>query len=593
MSWRVWIAAAVAIAVAGVAAFLLQPPSGAPDDAPSQDEMAENIGAPVMGLLHRGHVPGRSGEIMLVPKPNSYLYGQPDLTVLNTPNFQPGTSHPNPWRYLVHIPIIFWAPGMIESGLAIDRPVDIASIAPTYAEMLGAEPLDGTGEPLDEILSAARGKRSPKMIFNVVIDGGGWNALEEHPRAWPTIAGLRDEGTVYTNANIGSAPSITGALHATFGTGHYPLQHGFPGNQMRDPEGEGREGDPTIDTWLENADPRYMEEPAQAELWDEQNGNRPLVATVSYEGWHLGMIGHGAQRDGGDKDIAVLWEKDDFECFINEDYYTLPSYLRETDLATLERYERQLDERDGEDDGLWFGNDLETIQDATDAEDPDHAALASLRPGTPAFARFTGDAVVDVIRKESWGRDDLTDLFWVEMKMPDYAGHAWNMISPEEEDVIFEVDAQIARFRKELDRKVGRGNYLMMISADHGQQPVPEVTGGWRINSAELGADVKERFGEEVVTKVTPVDVYLDLDVVEEEDIDMGEIASFLGTYTIEDNIPEEQPGADRVPEARLDETVFAGVFSTDYLSSLTPERIETFGEGDYPEGRLHEEPEG
>jgi hypothetical protein len=216
-----------------------------------------------------------------------------------------------------------------------------------------------------------------------------------------------------------------------------------------------------------------------------------------------------------------------------------------------------------------------------------------MRPGTPAFARFTGDAVVDVIRNEDWGRDDVTDEFWVEMKMPDYAGHAWNMISPEEEDVIAEVDAQIARFRKELDRKVGRGNYIVMISADHGQQPVPEITGGWRINSAELGADVKERFGEEVVTKVTPVDVYLDLDVVEEEDIDMGEIASFLGTYTIEDNIPEEAAGADRVPEARLEEKVFAGVFSTDYLSSLTPERIETFGEGDYPEGRLDDEPEG
>ena len=593
MSLRVWIAAAVAVAIALVAVFLLQPPTGAPDDAPSQDEMAESIGTPVMELLHLGHVPGRSGEVMLVPKPHNYLYGQPDLTVLNTPDFQPGTSHPNPWRYLVHVPVIFWAPGLIDPGLSVDRPVDISSIAPTYAEMLGGEPLTGAGAPLEEILDVTRGERNPKVIFNVVIDGGGWNALEEHPRAWPTIDELRNDGTVYTNANIGSAPSITGALHATFGTGRFPIEHGFPGNQMRDPEGVGRDGDPTIDTWLENADPRYMEEPAQAELWDEQNENRPIVATVSYEGWHLGMIGHGSQREGGDKDIAVLWEKEEFEWTINEDYYTLPSYLRETDLATLERYERQLDDRDGMDDGLWFGNDLESIQDATDPEDPDHGSLVSVRPGTPAFARFTGDAVVDVLRAEDWGRDALTDMFWVEMKMPDYAGHIWNMISPEEEDVIAEVDTQIARFRQELDRKVGRGNYIIMISADHGQQPVPEVTGGWRINSAELGADIKERFGEEVVSKVTPVDVYVDLEVVEDEGVDIDEIASFLGTYTIEDNIPEEQPGADRVPEARLEETVFAGAFSTDYLSSLTPERIATFGEGEYAEGRLDEEPEG
>ena len=248
MSWRVWAAAIVAVLAASVAIFLLRPGSGTSDDVPTQDEMAESIGGPVMELLHRGHVPDRSGEIMLVPKPNNYLYGQPDLTVLGTPDFQPGTSHPNPWRYLFHIPVIFWGPGLVDPGLAVDRPVDISSIAPTYAEMLGAESLEGAGDPLDEVLRATRGKRNPKVIFNVVIDGGGWNVLREHPRAWPTIEEFRDDGTTYMNANIGSAPSITGALHATFGTGHYPLEHGFPGNQMRDPEGVDREGDPTIDT---------------------------------------------------------------------------------------------------------------------------------------------------------------------------------------------------------------------------------------------------------------------------------------------------------------------------------------------------------
>jgi Type I phosphodiesterase / nucleotide pyrophosphatase len=121
------------------------------------------------------------------------------------------------------------------------------------------------------------------------------------------------------NATLGSAPSITGALHATFGTGSYPREHGIPGNQMRGADAK------NTDTWLQNADPRYLELPTVSELWDEQNGNRPIVATVSYEGWHLGMIGHGAQRHGGDKDIAVLWEAEDDNWFINEDYYELPS----------------------------------------------------------------------------------------------------------------------------------------------------------------------------------------------------------------------------------------------------------------------------
>ena len=77
----------------------------------------------------------------------------------------------------------------------------------------------------------------PKAIVTVVIDGGGWNALQAHPDSWPNIAGLMRDGTTYTNATIGSAPSITGALHANFGTGTYPVTHGIPGNQMRGPDG--------------------------------------------------------------------------------------------------------------------------------------------------------------------------------------------------------------------------------------------------------------------------------------------------------------------------------------------------------------------
>ena len=41
------------------------------------------------------------------------------------------------------------------------------------------------------------------------------------------------------------------------------------------------------------------------------------------------------------------------------------------------------------------------------------------------------------------------------------------------------------------------------------------------------------------------------------------------------------------MPEARLDDLIFAGAFDTDYLQSLTPDRIAAFGPGIYPESRL------
>ena len=587
MTKRVLVVAIVAIVAAAIATYVLRPPTGVPEDAPTEAEMAADVGSDVMTNLYLGHVPGRSGEVMLVPKPHSFLIGEWDLTTLGSDTPTMSTSHPNPWNYLARVPIIVHGPPWVPPGEVDDTETDIAALAPTYAEILGG--VQGFEPDADALPGIARKQGPclrrpgrvdpcavlPKVIFTVVIDGGGWNALQQHADSWPFIDSLRDSSTTYTNATIGSAPSITGALHATFGTGVYPIEHGIPGNQMRGEDGE------NTDTWLQNADPRYLDAPTVSELWDEQNANEAIVGTVSYEGWHLGMIGHGAFREGADKDIAVLWEAQDGESdepvnewWINEEYYELPAYLGETDLATLENYEEELDARDGLEDGTWYGKTLEELREPL------------IRPGTPAFVRFTGDAVIDVIRNEGIGKDDVTDMFWVEMKMPDYAGHAWNMLEAEQEDVLRETDRQIARMKAELDRSVGRGNYVFAISADHGQQPLPDTYGGWRINSRELHRDIEDRFGD-IVEKVTPVDIYFDEDALADEDVDPADVARFVGTYTLGENVPEGRPGEDLVPEGRRDELLFAGAFSTDYFQSLDPESIEELGPGEYPEGDL------
>ena len=578
---RVLVIVIAALLASAVAAWFLRPDRGVPDGAPTLDAMARDVGTDVMTLLWRGHVPDASGEIMLVPKPHHYLIGEWDLSTLGTNAPTMSTSHPNPWGYLTRVPIVTYGEPWFRSGVVNDAVTDIAALAPTYARILGmdgdfeARPLDVKAAPGTCAGAEGSGIRCdqgsvPKVIFTVVIDGGGWNTLRQHAHAWPNIERLMDEGTTYTNATIGSAPSITGALHATFGTGVYPRTHGIPGNQMRGEDGK------NTDTWLQNADPRYLDAPTISELWDEETDNKAVVGTVSYEGWHLGMIGHGAQRDGGDKDIGILWEAQTpegqpaQEWFTNTDYYGLPDYLPENEV--LEGYEEELDERDGTIDETWFGHTLEQLREP----------LA--QPGTPAFVRFTGDAIIDVLDNEKVGRDDITDLFWVEMKMPDYAGHAWNVTGPEQEDVLRETDAQIGRMWDWLDENVGKGKYVFALSADHGQQPLPDLNGGWRINNRELQRDIETRFGN-VIEKVTPVDIYIDHGAVEEADLDIDDIARFIGTYTIGENIPDKEEARSYVPEARLDDTLFAGAFTTGFFESLTPEDVAGLGDGSYPEG--------
>lgn len=536
-----------------------------PAGAPSVDDMAAAVGAPILRHLARGSVAGRSGELIVVPKPHNYLIGQPDYTTLDTGAPWINTSHPNPWSYLTRVPIVVWGPGA-PAGRERTEVVDIAQIAPAFARLVGFE-FDAGAEPLPGVF--ARRRRPPKMIVTVVIDGGGWNVLRAHPQSWPTLRRLRAEGTTYVNATIGSAPSITGALHATLGTGAYPSAHGIPGNVMRSPD-DGA----IVDVYLDDADPRFLELPTLVELWDEANGNEAIVATVSWEGWHLGMIGHGAQRDGGDRDLGVVWDVDENEWWINEEFYRLPRYLAATDIARLERYEEAMDERDGLDDGTWFGHTLDELRQPR------------LRSATSAFTRFTGDAVLDVVRNESWGADSVTDFLWVELKAPDTAGHQFNMVNAEVGDVVAETDAQLARFVAALDRKVGRGNYVVVVTADHGQQPLAEATGGWRISMQELELDLVTTFGD-IVEKVTTADLYLDRAAMERLGVDDEDVARYLGAYTLGDSIPDGIPGSDRVPPARLDERIIAGAFPGAWLRGLSDDDFEGFGAGTFPESRL------
>jgi len=548
----------VALVLSAAAAWILRPERGVPDGAPTEEQMGRAVGSSVLTLLARGHVPDRSGDVVVVPKPNHVVVGDWDPATFATATPTITTTHPNPWSDLVRVPIVFYD-GDRRGGAAVDEtPVDIADIAATYARVLGVEGFDGDGDPLPVELD-----RPPKAIVTVVIDGGGWNALQQHPASWPSLRSLAERGTTFTNATIGSAPAVTGAIHATFGTGIYPRTSGVGGHLIRG------EGGALTDVYLENADPRYLDVPAVAELWDEQNANRPRVATVAFEDWHLGMIGHGAQRAGGDKDVAVFWEREEQRWWTNEDFFSLPAYVP-SGLEALEAYEEELDERDGLGDGTWFGHTLDELRDPR------------VRPGSAAFLRFTGDVAIDVLRREKVGRDPIADMIWVQLKAPDLAGHSWNMLAPEQGDVLLEADRQLARIRDELDRLAGRGRYVLVVTADHGQQPLPDAVGGWRISAAELRRDIEERFGA-VVEKITPAEIFLRRDA----DIEPRDIARYLATYTIADSIPEST-GDVAIVEARLDDTVFAGAFSSAFLAGMDDEgSITRFGPGEYPEGRF------
>lgn len=486
-------------------------------------------------LIHRGWVPGpsRGHDLILVPRPPNYLGGPVNA------------SHSGPYDFLQEVPLLFYGPGFIQSlgRTSLDREVSLADVAPTLAEIMKFEWPDRVGAPLSELL--VDNPVRPRLIVEVVVDGGGWNVLEHWPDRWPNIARLMDEGTTIDNAIVGSSPSITPSVHTTLATGAFPRLHEVTGITVRQDDGSlaGAFSTEARLTNAESTDPdSSLAIPTLADLWDRANGNAPLVGMFATGNYPLGMLGYGAAYEGGDKDLLALTQGEGWAT--SQRYFSMPEYVN-TEVPGPQADIEAVDRADGAADGEWQGHEIRPID------------------ATPALAPWQNRTMQAVLDREGFGEDDITDLFFLNYKSPDYAGHEWNMIAPEQGDVIESVDAAVADMIGWLNANVGSDQYVFILTADHGQTPIDQ--GGWPINRAEILNDINERFDKldndvNIVQSTSAVSLFMNRAELADNEVRPEEIASYLSRYTIGGNTPEDGD----VPEEfrnRVSERIFSAVF--------------------------------
>jgi predicted AlkP superfamily pyrophosphatase or phosphodiesterase len=117
------------------------------------------------------------------------------------------------------------------------------------------------------------------------------------------------------------------------------------------------------------------------------------------------------------------------------------------------------------------------------------------------FQRFEGDALAAVAQREAFGADEVADLLMVNMKGPDYVGHAYGPDAPEMKEEMSELDRQTARLLAIIDEKAGPNGRVLAITADHGMPGEPEP--GARIYTDDIVARLNGRFdptGNKLVT---------------------------------------------------------------------------------------------
>jgi arylsulfatase A-like enzyme len=497
----------VAIVVLLMVVFGLAASRRAPREVvPPFEEQVCGLDSEWLLRTQRGYFEPRSGQIALLPRTPAYMASGAG-----------GWSHSGPWPYLQDVPLVFYGPGIVEGGVTSDRPVTTADIAPTLAALLKGRLGESDGEALTEVVGTDAESitgRAPKLVLSIVWDGGGWNTLDLFDGSWPNLERMMAEGVSFSNATVGSNPSVTPAVHTTLGAGVFPATHGITGVPVRDEQGE------VVDSFLQGESSRFIQVRTLAELWDERNAGRAEIGMFGYEPWHLGMIGQGAERAGGDKDDAVWLDTETNDWITNEEHYSLPPSVPATE--GLEEHVAELDAADGEADDTW--------REEVPLDDP--ARIEE----TPAFVGHHVDAMLEMIEAEGYGTDDITDLLFTNFKQIDRVGHYFNMNSEYVNDVLQRTDEELGRIFEELDRIVGEGEWVVALTADHGQQPAAEAVDGYGINPRAVEAAITEEFGE-VVRAVWPTEVFLLEDELAARDVTVEEVARFLGGHTLADNL--------------------------------------------------------
>ncbi|NID09119.1 alkaline phosphatase PafA [Fibrivirga algicola] len=115
---------------------------------------------------------------------------------------------------------------------------------------------------------------------------------------------------------------------------------------------------------------------------------------------------------------------------------------------------------------------------------------------TPYGDQLTKEFALAALDGEQLGKDNITDLLAVSFSTPDYVGHAFGTHAVETEDEYLRLDLQLQDFFNQLDAKVGKGEWLAFLSADHGAADIPAFSRSYRIpadikSAGEVGESVK------------------------------------------------------------------------------------------------------
>jgi predicted AlkP superfamily pyrophosphatase or phosphodiesterase len=416
------------------------------------------------------------------------------------------------------------------------------------------------------LFASAQTPARPKLVVGLVVDQMRWDFLYRYQDRY-TANGfnrLLREGFSCENTFIPYTPTYTAAGHACVYTGSVPALNGIVGNNWYDPAKKRVvycTEDNSVKTVGSTSDAGKM---SPKNLWSTTITDELRLATnFRNKTIAIALKDRGAILPGGHTSNGSFWFDNATGAWVSSSFYTqqLPQWMQALNArrmpdAYLAGNWNTLFPVNTYKQSTADSNNYEGKLPGEDATFPHiTSAITSNRYETFRYTPFANDYTIETakaaIKGEGLGKSGFTDFLAVSFSTPDYIGHTFGPNSIEIEDTYLRLDRTLTGFLNYLDSAVGKGQYLVFLTADHGAAHNPRflndhgIPGNTYDNSAVmkgLNDSLERRFGVRgIVEHTINYQVYLNDSVLLSANLDRSVVKAYIIRHL------QKQPGVSHV----------------------------------------------
>ena len=348
----------------------------------------------------------------------------------------------------------------------------------------------------------------PKLVVGIVVDQMRWDYLGRYYNQYQEdgLKRLINQGYSCNNCLINYIPTITAIGHTSAYTGTTPAFHGICGNDFQI---DGKpvyccEDDSVEPVGSDNRkkgcmSPKNLLSTTIGDQLRLHTDFKSKVVGVSYKD-------RAAILPAGRSANAAYWLDTKNGQFISSTWYMteLPAWAKAYNKELKNNKELQ---KVGKDVGLY-----------------------------PLCGHITTDMAIAALLGENLGKGDETDMLCVSYSQTDVIGHEYSTRGEHTDEAYLELDKDIARLLKALDKQVGEGNYLVFLTADHGAahnfkfMQDHKLAGGawrwWEEIAPQLDQELKTKLGTDlkVISSLLAYRIFLNKQYIAEQGLDEAKV---------------------------------------------------------------------